>query len=96
MVMQVAGVSEWLQAFNSLYAVGDLYGNVEYSKIHLLPLAFNSQDDLLVSYYDEFYEGLSMQARPPGLSHSSAMLSVFCLVCAALHLGELKDTRSRW
>ena len=96
MVFQVAGIAEWLQAFNTLYAVTGPNENIIRPTIRMLPLLFTSEAELMSTRYSDFYEFLSMQARPPGLTHSSAMLAVFILAGAALHLGRLKGRSITW
>lgn len=93
MFLQVAGAAEWLQMFNTLYNIAGPDGGIVRPEIRLLPLLFTSEAKLLATRYEDFYQFLSMQSRPPGLTHSSAMLAVFILAAAALHLGRMKGTR---
>ena len=53
-----------------------------------------STAELMATRYADFYEFLSMQARPPGLAHSSAMLAVFILAGAAVQLGRMCSKRT--
>lgn len=93
MLLQLAGVSDWLQVFNSLYASADVFGNIEYLEVKLIPLAFSSEIFIKDNFY-ELYQGLSMQVRPPGLTHSSAMNSIFILAGSALYFGMENGSKS--
>lgn len=93
MFMQVAGVTEWLQVFNTLSSEIAPDGTVLRPEIQLLPLLLTPESELLTTRYWDFYQFLSMQSRPPGLTHSSAMLAVMILASAALHLGRMQGAR---
>jgi hypothetical protein len=93
MLMQVVGISNWVQIFNTLYNIEDMYGNIIRPEFELMPLLFTSQSELIYTHYEEFYQYLSMQSRPPGLMHSSAMLSPFILFGAAIHLSNLNGNK---
>ena len=93
MFLQVAGAAEWLQAFNTLSTETAADGTVLRPEIQLLPLLLTPESELLTTRYWDFYQFLSMQSRPPGLTHSSAMLAVLILASAALHLGRMQGAR---
>lgn len=91
MLMQIAGVTEWLQTFNTLYVVVGADGSIVRPDIRLLSLYFTSVDELRIESFAGYSQYLSMQSRPPGLTHSSAMLAVYILAGSALYLGRLKE-----
>ena len=96
MILQVAGVAEWLHAFNTLYAVVDLNENIIRPTIRMVPTLFTSRDELFATRISDYENFFSMQVRPPGLTHSSAMLAFFILAGAALYFGRMKGSRATW
>lgn len=87
MFLQVMGASSFFQMFNTLYVNEVSPGVFERPDIKMLPLLFNSEPDLW--YTDGYKEFLSMQSRPPGLLHSSAMLAPVVLAGAFLSFTSL-------
>lgn len=98
MFMQVVGVGDWTQMFNTLYITGgdDVDSEIARPEVHLLPLLFSTEEDLLANRAADFFEFLSMQSRPPGLTHSSAMLAAFILAGTAVHLGRMRSKKLTW
>lgn len=86
------GVSSFFQMFNTLYINEVSPGVYEMPEIELLQLFFNREVDLWYIYgYKEF---LSMQSRPPGLLHSSAILAPVVLAGAILSFTNLSKRRN--
>jgi len=95
MLLQIAGAAEWLQIFNTLYVSIDPSGNRIRPEINLLPLLFTPDIVLRTDYTADFFNFLSMQSRPPGITHSSAMLAPLSLAGAAVYIGQFNDRRLR-
>ena len=95
MLLQIAGAAEWLQIFNTLYVTADSSGVINQPEFNLLPLLFTPDIVLRTDYTVDFFQYLSMQSRPPGLTHSTAMLAVFILAGSAVYIGQLNDRRLR-
>jgi len=90
LILQVAGTAEWLHAFNTLYAVPGLNeGEIARPEIRMLPLLFMSLDDLQSTRMSDFEEFFNWQVRPPGLTHSNAMLGIFILAGLVIHFGRM-------
>ena len=87
MFLQIMGASSFFQMFNTLYVKEVSPGVYERPDIKMLPLLLNSEPDLW--YTDGYKEFLSMQSRPPGLLHSSAMLAPVLLAGAFLSFTSL-------
>ena len=100
MILQISGFSEWVQTFNTLYNITTSNGATVHPEFFLLSLFNTPVDSLIENYgYGEtsyYFKYLSMQSRPPGLTHSSAMLAVFILAGTALHLGRLRGKQVRF
>jgi hypothetical protein len=93
MLLQIAGAAESLQIFNTLYITRDPSGNLVQPEINLLPLLFTPDSVLRTDYPSDYFNYLSMQSRPSGITHSSAMFGVFIVGGAAVYLGQLNDRR---
>ncbi|MDC0092305.1 hypothetical protein OAI21_01535 [Oceanospirillaceae bacterium] len=95
MLLQIAGSAESLQIFNTLYAFVDPSGGMIQPEFKLLPLLFTPDIVLRSENSADFFKYLSMQSRPPGITHSSAMFAVFILAGSAVYIGQLNDRRLR-
>lgn len=92
--LQVAGVAEWLHVFNTLYAFPGLNeGEIIRPSIRMIPALFTTLSDLESTRMSDFEEFFGWQVRPPGLTHSSAMLGIYILGGLAIHFGRMKDRR---
>jgi len=87
MFFQVMGASSYFQMFNTLYTYEVSPGVYGRPDVKMLPLLFHSEPDWW--YIDGYKEFLSMQSRPPGLLHSSAMLAPVVLAGAFLSFTNL-------
>jgi hypothetical protein len=87
MFLQVMGASSIFQMFNTLYTNEVSPGVYERPELKMLPLLFKSEPDWW--FIDGYKEFLSMQSRPPGLLHSSAMLAPVVLSGAFLSFTSL-------
>ena len=87
MFFQVMGASSFFQMFNTLYINEVSPGVYERPEVKMLPLLFHSEPDWW--FIDGYKEFISMQSRPPGLLHSSAMLAPVVLAGAFLSFTSL-------
>jgi hypothetical protein len=89
MLLQLLGVPHFLQRFNTLYAIEVSPNNYEFPDFETISILFKRIDVDNWGYESDITKYLSMQVRPPGLLHSSAMQAPFVLATGIFILGNL-------
>lgn len=89
MFLQLLGVPHFLQRFNTLYAIEVSPNNYEFPDFDTISILFKRIDVDNWGYESDVTKYLSMQVRPPGLLHSSAMQAPFILSTAIFIISNL-------
>lgn len=93
MFLQLFGFPQFLQNFNTLYVLEVSPNVYQFPEFETISLMFKSINVENWGYESDITQYLSMQARPPGLLHSSAMQAPLVLATSIFILGNLLNRK---
>ncbi len=92
-IIQFLGISEFFHEWNSLFVKIDNFGEVQRDNFFVLEHFLLSRDALYDTYGIIYTENFAWQVRPPGLTHSSQVLSVWILFGWSFNLSYRKFSK---
>lgn len=93
MFLQLYGFPQFLQNFNTLYVIEVSPNVYQFPEFDTISLMFKTINIDNWGYESDTTQFLSMQARPPGLLHSSAMQAPLVLATSIFLLGNLLNRK---